>query len=201
MAEKFDLFVVGGGSGGIRAARYASSHGIKTGLAEGWTLGGTCVNRGCIPKKLYAFASHFADELQIMKSYGWSTLESRFDWKKLTANKKKEIKRLNYIYCNLLKKSKVRVYNNYAQFLDDKILKIGNKLLSKKILISVGTKPKNLNNLKLNLISSDEAFDLKSLPKISLFLVVGTLLLVYRIFNGLGVNTSLCIRGKNFKRF
>ena len=199
MVEKFDLFVVGGGSGGIRAARYASSHGIKTGLAEGWTLGGTCVNRGCIPKKLYAYASHFADELQIMKSYGWSILESRFDWKKLTTNKKKEIKRLNYIYCNLLKKSKVRVYNNYAQFLDNKILKIGNKLIeAKKILISVGTKPKKLEQFKeLNLISSDEAFDLKSLPKNILILGGGYIAVEFAsIFNGLGVNTSLCIRGK-----
>ena len=90
--------------------------------------------------------SHFADELQIMKSYDeHSRIEIRLENSLRT---RKRNKRLNYIYCNLLKKSKVRVYNNYAQFLDNKILKIGNKLLSKKILISVGTNPKNLNNLK-----------------------------------------------------
>ena len=84
---RFDLFVIGGGSGGVRAARVASSNGLKTGLAERWSLGGTCVNRGCIPKKLYSYASIFSEELEIMKSFGWSSENNKFNWNKLRANK------------------------------------------------------------------------------------------------------------------
>ena len=86
---KFDLFVVGGGSGGVRAARVASSNGLKVGLAEGWDLGGTCVNRGCVPKKLYSYASHIRDDFDLMDSFGWSITKKKFSWKKLVNNKKK----------------------------------------------------------------------------------------------------------------
>ncbi len=167
MLKKFDLFVVGGGSGGVRAARYASSLGIKTGLAEGWTLGGTCVNRGCIPKKIYSYASHFSEEIQIMKSYGWNLGNKNFNWNKLVRNKNQELKRLNSIYLNLLQKSKVEIFNKYAEFLDEKTLKVGNlRIEAKNILISVGTKPKRIGICsERNLISSDDAFNLKNLPK------------------------------------
>ena len=77
---KFDLFVVGGGSGGVRAARVASSNGLKVGLAEGWDLGGTCVNRGCVPKKLYSYASHIRDDFDLMDSFGWSIAKKKFSW-------------------------------------------------------------------------------------------------------------------------
>ena len=79
--HNFDLFVIGGGSGGVWAARYASSRGLKVGLAEGWDLGGTCVNRGCVPKKLYSFSSHFSDEIELMQSFGWSVKKFNFSWK------------------------------------------------------------------------------------------------------------------------
>ena len=85
----FDLFVIGGGSGGVRAARIASSLGLKVGLAEGKDLGGTCVNRGCIPKKLYSYAAHFQDDVEIMKSFGWKTEKKSFNWSKLVLAKKK----------------------------------------------------------------------------------------------------------------
>ena len=98
MTSKFDLFVIGGGSGGVRAARYASSLGINTGIAEGSRLGGTCVNKGCIPKKLYSFASHYSEELNLMRSFGWKIDKSKFSWNKLVKNKKKELFRLNNIY-------------------------------------------------------------------------------------------------------
>ena len=199
MLEKFDLFVVGGGSGGVRAARYASSLGIKTGLAEGWSLGGTCVNRGCIPKKLYSYASHFNEDLKIMMSFGWKMSKTNFSWSKLTINKKKEIKRLNFIYENLLKTSKVKVFNNYAYFIDDKLIKVGKKIIeAKNILISVGTKPNQIDSFKnLKLLSSDEAFDLKRLPKQILILGGGYIAVEFAsIFNGLGVKTTLCIRGE-----
>ena len=87
--DNFDLFVIGGGSGGVRAARFGASQGLKVGLAEGWDLGGTCVNRGCVPKKLYSYSSHFSEELKLMTSYGWSVKEKSFSWKRLVDNKKK----------------------------------------------------------------------------------------------------------------
>ncbi len=198
MLKKFDLFVVGGGSGGVRAARYASSLGIKTGLAEGWTLGGTCVNRGCIPKKIYSYASHFSEEIQIMKSYGWNLGNKNFNWNKLVRNKNQELKRLNSIYLNLLQKSKVEIFNKYAEFLDEKTLKVGNlRIEAKNILISVGTKPKRIGICsERNLISSDDAFNLKKLPKSILILGGGYIAVEFAsIFNGLGVNTTICIRG------
>ena len=199
MTSKFDLFVIGGGSGGVRAARYASSLGINTGIAEGSRLGGTCVNKGCIPKKLYSFASHYSEELNLMRSFGWKIDKSKFSWNKLVKNKKKELFRLNNIYQNLLENSKVKIFEDYAEFVDQNTLKVGNKYIqSKNILIAVGTKPRELNKFSnVNILSSDEAFDLKKLPKNILIMGGGYIAVEFAsIFNGLGVNTSLCVRGK-----
>ena len=199
MTLKFDLFVIGGGSGGVRAARYASSLGINTGIAEGSRLGGTCVNKGCIPKKLYSFASHYSEELNLMRSFGWKIDKSKFSWNKLVKNKKKELFRLNNIYQNLLENSKVKIFEDYAEFVDQNTLKVGNKYIhSKNILIAVGTKPRELNKFSnVNILSSDEAFDLKKLPKNILIMGGGYIAVEFAsIFNGLGVNTSLCVRGK-----
>ena len=199
MTTKFDLFVIGGGSGGVRAARYASSLGINTGIAEGSRLGGTCVNKGCIPKKLYSFASHYSEELKLIGSFGWKIDKSKFSWNKLVKNKKKELLRLNSIYQNLLENSKVKIFEDYAEFVDQNTLKVGKKYIqSKNILIAVGTKPRELNKFRnLNVLSSDEAFDLKKLPKNILIMGGGYIAVEFAsIFNGLGVNTSLCVRGK-----
>ena len=199
MTLKFDLFVIGGGSGGVRAARYASSLGINTGIAEGSRLGGTCVNKGCIPKKLYSFASHYSEELNLMGSFGWKIDKSKFSWNKLVKNKKKELFRLNNIYQNLLENSKVKIFEDYAEFVDQNTLKVGKKYIqSKNILIAVGTKPRELNKFSnVNILSSDEAFDLKKLPKNILIMGGGYIAVEFAsIFNGLGVNTSLCVRGK-----
>ena len=199
MTLKFDLFVIGGGSGGVRAARYASSLGINTGIAEGSRLGGTCVNKGCIPKKLYSFASHYSEELNLMRSFGWKIDKSKFSWNKLVKNKKKELFRLNSIYQNLLENSKVKIFEDYAEFVDQNTLKVGKKYIqSKRILIAVGTKPRELNKFSnVNILSSDEAFDLKKLPKNILIMGGGYIAVEFAsIFNGLGVNTSLCVRGK-----
>ena len=196
---KFDLFVVGGGSGGVRAARVASSNGLKVGLAEGWDLGGTCVNRGCVPKKLYSYASHIRDDFDLMDSFGWSITKKKFSWKKLVNNKKKELSRLNGIYSSLLINSGVKIFKSYASFVSPKSIKIGNKIIySKKFLIAVGTKPRKLDFLASNeIITSDEAFDLKNLPKSILILGGGYIAVEFAsIFNGLGVDTTICIRGK-----
>ena len=163
----FDFFVIGGGSGGVRAARVAAAKGLKVGLAEGWDLGGTCVNRGCVPKKLYSYSSHIFDEYKLMSSFGWKVSKPSFSWNNLVRNKKKELKRLTLIYKNLLTNSGVEVFKNYATFLDPNTLKLGSMIInSKKFLIAVGTKPKKLNfNASKNIITSDEAFDIKKLPK------------------------------------
>ena len=118
---KFDLFVVGGGSGGVRAARVASSNGLKVGLAEGWDLGGTCVNRGCVPKKLYSYASHIRDDFDLMDSFGWSITKKKFSWKKLVNNKKKELSRLNGIYSSLLTNSGVKNIQELRKFCIPKV--------------------------------------------------------------------------------
>ncbi len=198
MTRKFDLFVIGAGSGGVRASRYASSLGLKTGLAEGWSLGGTCVNRGCVPKKLYSYAAHFSEESELMKSYGWKT-KKKFNWNKLVRKKKEEIKRLNNIYSNLLEKSKVEIFKGFAEFIDEKTIRVKNELITaKKILISVGSKPRDLKLCAgKRLISSDQAFDLKKLPKDILILGGGYIAVEFAsIFNGLGVKTTICIRGE-----
>ncbi len=198
MTKIFDLFVIGAGSGGVRASRYASSLGLKTGLAEGWSLGGTCVNRGCVPKKLYSYASHFSGESELMKSYGWN-VKKKFSWKKLVSNKKKEIRRLNDIYLNLLKSSKVQIFDGYAEFINEKTIKVKDEYITaKKILICVGSKPRNLKLCdEKSLTTSDEAFDLKKLPKNILILGGGYIAVEFAsIFNDLGINTTICIRGK-----
>ncbi len=198
--KQFDIFVIGGGSGGVRAARYASSKGFKVGLAEGLDLGGTCVNRGCIPKKLYSYASSFKDEVDLMNSFGWKTEIKDFKWKKLVFNKKKELSRLNEIYKNLLQKSNVAIFNGYASFLNESQIEINEKIItSKNFIIAVGTKPKKINFSNSNdTITSDEVFDIKNLPKKLLILGGGYIAIeLASIFNGFGVDTTVSIRSKN----
>ena len=197
--RKFDFFVIGGGSGGVRAARVAASRGIKVGLAEGWDLGGTCVNRGCVPKKLYSYSSHFSDEFNLMSTFGWKSFKPKFSWNKLVVNKKKEIKRLNEIYKGLLKNSGVEIFNDFASFEDQCTIKVGKNLIQSKLfLIAVGTKPRKLPfNAQKHIITSDDAFDLKKLPKKILILGGGYIAVEFAsIFNGLGVDVTMCIRGR-----
>jgi len=199
MVKIFDLFVIGAGSGGVRAARVAGSRGLKVGIAESWSLGGTCVNRGCVPKKLYSYASHFSNEFEIMKSFGWDPKKPSFNWKKLVSNKKQELRRLNKIYLNLLLNSKVKIFEREASFIDNETLNVGGEIIkAKKILIAVGSKPRIMNfSAGKNIINSDEAFDIKKLPKNVLILGGGYISVEFAsIFNGLGVDTTVCIRGE-----
>ena len=120
--------------------------GLKVGIAEAWSLGGTCVNRGCVPKKLYAYASHFKNDFEVMGSFGWNSKKPIFDWPKLVKNKKKELLRLNEIYMNLLTNSGVKIYKNFAKFIDNQTLDVGGEIIhAKKILIAVGSKPRLMN--------------------------------------------------------
>ena len=201
--RKFDFFVIGGGSGGVRAARVAASRGIKVGLAEGWDLGGTCVNRGCVPKKLYSYSSHFSDDFNLMSTFGWKSFKPKFSWSKLVVNKKKEIKRLNEIYKGLLKNSGVEIFNDFASFEDQYTVKVGKNLIQSKLfLIAVGTKPRKLSfSAQKKIITSDDAFDLKKLPKKILILGGGYIAVEFAsIFNGLGVDVTMCIRGRKILR-
>ncbi len=201
--QKFDLFVIGAGSGGVRAARVAASSGLKVGVAEGWSLGGTCVNRGCVPKKLYAYASHFKNEFEVMKSFGWKSTKPKFNWNNLVKNKKTEILRLNNIYSNLLNNSGAKVFNEFATFVDKNTLKIGKqKVVAKNILIAVGSTPRSTTFSASNkIINSDQAFDIKKLPKKILILGGGYIAVEFAsIFCGLGVDTTICVRGPNILR-
>ena len=200
----YDLFVIGGGSGGVRASRLAAIEGLKVGLAEGWDIGGTCVNRGCIPKKLYSYASHFNEEVEIMNSFGWSVNQLDFDWKSLVKNKKKELTRLNGIYNSLLKNAGVEVFNSWATFLSKNSIELsdGTIIKSKKFLIAVGGEP-IVPNIKGSefIITSDEAFDLESLPSSILIMGGGYIAVEFAsIFNGLGVETTISVRGDKVLR-
>ncbi len=196
----YDFFIVGGGSGGVRAARYASSKGYKVALAEAYDLGGTCVNRGCIPKKLYSYASSFYDEIGIMESFGYTFEAPKFSWEKLVKAKKKELKRLNKIYETLLVESKVKLFRGYASIEDFDKIRINNKIVkAKKIIIAVGTTPKKiLFECSKSILTSDDIFDLKKLPKKILILGGGYIAIeLASIFNGLGVQTTINLRGNS----
>ena len=138
----FDLFVIGAGSGGVRASRMASSYGAKVAIAEESRVGGTCVIRGCVPKKLLVYAAHFHEDFADAAGYGWSLGEAHFDWKSLIANKDREIDRLNGIYKKLLAGSNVELIEQRAVLVDRHTVAIGDKQISaKNILLAVGGWP------------------------------------------------------------
>src|SRR5579863_5594176 len=121
-----DLFVIGGGSGGVRAARIAAEHGARVMVAEEYRLGGTCVIRGCVPKKLLVYASRFRGEFEDAAGFGWTVSHTSFDWPTLIANKDKEISRLETVYGTLLEKSGVRVFKSRATLADAHTVQVAN---------------------------------------------------------------------------
>ena len=126
--KEYDLIVIGAGSGGVRAARIASNYGAKVLVAEGLNYGGTCVNRGCVPKKLFTYAAQFSSDFDTAKSYGWEVPEQiPFNWQTLIKNKDQEIERLNDIYKSILEKNKVDRIDGYASFKDSEIILINNE--------------------------------------------------------------------------
>ncbi|MBE9124995.1 MULTISPECIES: glutathione-disulfide reductase [unclassified Coleofasciculus] len=151
MSYDFDLFVIGAGSGGIAAARRAAQYGAKVGVAEFNRLGGTCVNRGCVPKKLMVYASHFPDLMEDAQGYGWSAVESSLDWQKMITVVNQEVERLNGVYQRMLDNSGVELLRGYAKFLDSHTLEIAEsangessasrKVTADKVLIAVGGHP------------------------------------------------------------
>src|SRR5256885_10682972 len=171
MAEHdIDLFVIGAGSGGVRAARIASGYGARVMIAEEYRVGGTCVIRGCVPKKLLVYASRFADEFEDAAGYGWTMPEPTFDWATLIANKDREIARLEAAYTTNLERAKVEIVKSRAMIVDPHTVKLaatGETVRAKHLLIATGGAPfvgAKIAGLE-HVISSDEAVHLKALPK------------------------------------
>ena len=200
---KFDLVVIGGGSGGVRAARLAAMHGKKVALIESKELGGTCVNLGCIPKKLFSYAAHCKENFEESVGFGWKHQNLNFNWKELLQNKNKEISRLNEIYQKLLENSGVSIIRETASFINRNTIKAGSiDLIGENILIATGGTPVKPSFLSDNrIITSDEAFHLKKLPSSISLIGGGYIALEFAsIFNGLGCTTNLLYRGPLFLR-
>ncbi len=199
----YDLFAIGGGSGGVRTARFAANLGVKVALAEERYLGGTCVNVGCIPKKLFSYASHFSEEFIDAEGFGWEVGKPQFDWQTLVANKDREIRRLNGIYENLLKNSGVTTFNAHAEIIDEHTVEVENKrYTSEKILIATGGWPyvPPFPGSEYA-ITSNEAFYLKKLPSNVVIVGGGYIAVEFAgIFNGLGCKTHQIYRGPMFLR-
>jgi glutathione reductase (NADPH) len=168
VAYDFDLLVIGGGSGGITAARRAAGHGARVGLAEARQLGGTCVNRGCVPKKLMVYAAQFADQFAAASGYGWRVRDRQFDWSTLIAAIDQEVQRLNGVYQDLLDKSGVGILPHYARFVDGHTLSVGDATVTAaKILLATGGKPIRPDNIPgiEHAITSDDIFHLPQQPQ------------------------------------
>ncbi|WP_370978531.1 glutathione-disulfide reductase [Agaribacterium sp. ZY112] len=203
MAYDFDLFVIGAGSGGVRAARIAASLGAKVGIAENLYFGGTCVNVGCVPKKLFVYASEFLEQQEVAKAYGWSQAEPEFNWPTLRDNVKSEVGRLNKIYLSLLNNAGVSIKEGLASFVDEHTVSVAGKNYSaEKILIATGGWPKRPSfSGAEHVLTSNELFSMPALPKRVLVQGGGYIAVEFAgIFNGLGVDTELCYRGPMFLR-
>ena len=203
MGFDFDLFVIGAGSGGVRAARFAAGFGARVAVAESRYLGGTCVNVGCVPKKLLVYGAHVADELEQARGFGWSVEGVQFDWATLIANKTREIQRLNGIYRNLLVNSGVTLLEGHARILGAHEVEVnGQRYSAEHILVAVGGWPQvpEIPGRELA-ITSNEAFYLEQLPKRVLVVGGGYIAVEFAsIFHGLGAQTTLLYRGERFLR-
>ncbi|MCU1752364.1 glutathione-disulfide reductase [Pseudomonas sp. 6D_7.1_Bac1] len=203
MAYDFDLYVIGAGSGGVRAARFAAGFGAKVAVAESRYLGGTCVNVGCVPKKLLVYGAHFAEDFEQSQGFGWSLGEANFDWATLIANKDREINRLNDIYRNLLVASGVTLHEGHAKIVGPHEVEInGERHTAKHILVATGGWPQipEIPGHE-HAISSNQAFFLKELPKRVLVVGGGYIAVEFAgIFHGLGAETTLLYRGDLFLR-
>ncbi len=207
MAYDYDLFVIGAGSGGVRAARLASMSGARVAVAEEYRVGGTCVIRGCVPKKLMVYASDFAHQFQIAKGYGWSGCDTpKFDWQSFLKAKDMEIARLSGIYTANLQKAGVDLFQARAQFVDPHTIELVGQdktITAERILIATGGRPKRPDEVPgaEYAITSEEAFQLPKLPKSILVVGGGYIAVEFAcIFHGLGVDTTLVYRGANLLR-
>eukprot|EP00177_Eucheuma_denticulatum_P004421 GFKZ01008028.1.p1 GENE.GFKZ01008028.1~~GFKZ01008028.1.p1 ORF type:complete len:519 (-),score=86.80 GFKZ01008028.1:79-1635(-) len=201
---QYDLFVIGAGSGGVRASRIAAGHGAKVAVAESGALGGTCVNVGCVPKKLFVYGSHYGHDFGDSEAYGWNVTEKpTLDWPRLIRNKNAEIERLNGIYGRLLDKAGVDLIVGEASFVDSHTVQVGDKTYTAdKILIAVGGRPFVPEfEGREHVITSNEAFYLPELPKRVVISGGGYIAVEFAtIFHGYGSKVVQLYRGEKFLR-
>ena len=199
----YDLFTIGAGSGGVRASRYAASLGARVAAAEERYLGGTCVNAGCIPKKLFSYAAHYGEDIAHAAGYGWRGPAPAFDWRTLVANKDREIERLNGVYAKLLAGAGVALLRGRATLVDAHTVEVdGRRFSARYILVATGGWPvvPPVPGSELA-ISSNEAFHLSELPRRVLVVGGGYIAVEFgSIFHGLGVDTTLVYRGERLLR-
>jgi glutathione reductase (NADPH) len=203
--HEVDLFVIGGGSGGVRAARIAAEYGARVMVAEEYRLGGTCVIRGCVPKKLLVYASRFHGEFEDAAGYGWTVPQASFDWPTLIANKDREIARLEAAYGATLNKAGVKVVKSRAVIADPHTIELtnGERVRTGHILIATGGTPSFGNPIPglEHAISSNEAFHLEELPRRIVIQGGGYIAVEFAgIFAGLGSHVTLIYRGENILR-
>jgi glutathione reductase (NADPH) len=204
--EDLDLFVIGGGSGGVRAARIAAGYGARVMVAEEFRVGGTCVIRGCVPKKLLVYASRFSHDFHDAAGYGWTVPTPSFDWHTLIANKDREIARLELAYETALERAKVKLAKSRAVLEDAHTVRLtatGERVRAKHILIATGGSPYSGESIPgiEHVISSNEAFHLPAMPKRIVIQGGGYIAVEFAgIFNGLGADVVLVYRGENILR-
>jgi len=204
--KEADLLVIGGGSGGVRAARIAASHGAKVMLAEEHRIGGTCVIRGCVPKKLFVYASRFADDFRDCAGYGWTVERTRFDWATLVANKDKEIARLEAAYTANLDRVKVEHVKSRASFQEGRTVRLeafGELVRASNVLIATGSWPHPGDPIPgiEHAISSNEVFEFRELPRSIVVQGGGYIAVEFAcVFAGLGSSVTLVYRGENILR-
>jgi glutathione reductase (NADPH) len=202
-AYDYDLFTIGGGSGGVRASRFAAQYGARVALAESGPLGGTCVNAGCVPKKLMSYAAHYHEDFAEAKGFGWQVGEPRFDWATLVANKDTEITRLNGIYEQVLANAKVDILRGHAHIVDAHTVSVNGKIYTAHhILIATGGHPTRpeLPGSELGM-TSDDFFHLPALPQHAVVKGGGYIAVeLASILNGLGCKVTLVQRGTQILR-
>ena len=199
MSHDYDLIVIGAGSGGVRAARMAATYGARVAVVEEFRVGGTCVIRGCVPKKLYVYAARFHDLFDLAPSFGWQ-VDASFDWPTLVANKEKEISRLEAAYTANLEKPGVEIIKDRAVVTGPNSVELvsgGRTLTAKYLLVATGAHPyiPDIPGKELG-ITSNEAFDLPKLPRSILIEGGGYIAVEFAtVFAGLGVDTTIVYRG------
>lgn len=203
MTFDYDLFVIGAGSGGVRASRISSSLGAKVAIAEEFRVGGTCVIRGCVPKKLFVYASHFDEDFEDAAAYGWTVPKATHSWKTLIENKDREIDRLNGIYHSILANNDVELFQSRATLIDAHTVQLNDRTVSAKyILIATGGAPvmPQVPGIE-HAISSNEAFHLEEFPKKVIVVGGGYIAVEFAgIFNGLGAEVTQLYRSEQILR-
>ena len=199
----YDLFTIGAGSGGVRASRMAGQLGARVAIAESYRIGGTCVIRGCVPKKLLSYAAHYAEDLEDARGYGWTIASASFSWPALIENKNREIARLSRVYADGLARAGAAVFEGTARLLDAHTVVIGERsVTAQNVLIATGGWPSKpaIPGIE-HAITSNEAFELPELPRCILIVGGGYVAMEFAgIFRGLGTDVTLSYRGEQILR-